>query len=475
MFPIEAKDVFDWFERLNQIPRESGNERSVSDFLVAFAKERQLEVEQDQEWNVIIRKPATSGYEAAEPVIVQGHMDMVCVKTEQSTHDFTKDPIELVLEGNILRANQTSLGADDGIAVAMQLALLDGDYQHPALEILITTNEETTMAGAAAIQAGQLKGTRLLNIDGEEEGLFLTSCAGGTVITSRFGFSKESVQQSGLEITVEGLKGGHSGMEIDQGRGNANLLLFRFLRAAAKVTSVRLATVSGGSRDNVIPSKARASFAVTDAATAKAALMEELVAVKKELAIADPDLSLSLKEVEIDRAYSEAETIQLLSFFAVLPNAVQEMSQAIPGLVQTSLNQAVLYQEEEQIVLHTSLRSSVATQLESLVEKLTILGQTFGAHISRNHDYPSWDFEPNSPLRDQCLAVYKEVYGTEATYSAIHAGLECGFLKKALPNCDMISFGPNIYDVHSTNEHLEIDSVARVWEFTKALLASLTA
>ena len=228
---IEPQVVFDWFYQINQIPRESGQEKAISDFLVQFAKERNLEVEQDDCWNVIIRKPASPGYEEAEPVIIQGHMDMVCVKTEDSLHDFSKDPIEMLVEGNILRAKGTTLGGDDGIAVAMQLALLDGDYQHPALEMLITTNEETTMAGAAAIQAGQLQGTRLLNIDGEEEGVFFTSCAGGASISSRFALEKEAVSGTGLHIAIDGLKGGHSGMEIHKGRANANILLFRILSA----------------------------------------------------------------------------------------------------------------------------------------------------------------------------------------------------------------------------------------------------
>ena len=311
---IEPQVVFDWFYQINQIPRESGHEKAISDFLVRFAKERDLEVEQDDCWNVIIRKPASSGYEEAEPVIIQGHMDMVCVKTEDSLHDFSKDPIEMLVEGNILRAKGTTLGGDDGIAVAMQLALLDGDYQHPALEMLITTNEETTMAGAAAIQAGQLQGTRLLNIDGEEEGVFFTSCAGGATISSRFALEKEAVSGTGLRIAIDGLKGGHSGMEIHKGRANANILLFRILSAIQGKTALRMVSLSGGSRDNVIPSQARADIWVERAESAHLAIEEMVQILQAEFQTSDPGLSVSVESVQLDAVYTEDLTKRLLRF-----------------------------------------------------------------------------------------------------------------------------------------------------------------
>lgn len=477
MLELEPREVFDWFYTINQIPRESGNEEAISNFLVDFAKERNLEVTRDEVFdevfNVIIKKPASPGYESAEPVIIQGHMDMVCVKTDNSNHDFTTDAIEMVVEGNTLRAKETTLGADDGIVVAMQLALLDGDYAHPSLEILITTNEETTMAGAAAVQAGQLQGTRLLNIDGEEEGVFQTSCAGGTVISSHFSLEKEAYQVKGYRLMVHGLKGGHSGMEINQGRGNANLLLFRVLRELAKKEDLQLAQVSGGSRDNVIPSQAVADVVGGDFTSLQQGLKEIEALLKKEYATSDPDLALTLEEIAVEAVYPKELTNRLLNFFALLPNGVQALSQDVEGLVQTSLNNAVLLETDQEVVLQTSLRSSMGSQLEELAEKLAILAQQFGARSERNHDYPSWDFEPNSPLREQCLHVYEEVVGRKASYDAVHAGLECGFLKGALPDCDMISYGPNIYDVHSTKERMDIDSVARTWAFTKALLAEM--
>lgn len=470
---IEPKAVFNWFYALNQVPRESGHEEGISNFLVNFAKERNLEVSQDEMWNIIIRKPASAGYENAEPVIIQGHMDMVCVKTADSSHDFTTDPIEMVVDGTILRAKDTTLGADNGIAVAMQLALLDGDYQHPALEILVTTNEETTMEGAAAVQSDQLKGTRLINIDSEEEGIFYTSCAGGATISSSFALEKEEVKGAGLQISLFGLKGGHSGMEIHQERGNANLLLMRLLSAVAKKTDMQIASLSGGSRDNVIPSAATASLVVEDEVAARAAVDTVVKDLKKELFTADPGLTVEVAPADIAEVYSKDLTQRLLNFFTFLPNGVQVMSQDMEGLVQTSLNNAVMVEEEGKFILHTSLRSSVASQLEVMADKLRLMVELCGGSFSRNHDYPSWDYEPESALREQCLAVYKEVSGQEAQVDAIHAGLECGFLKHALPDCDMISYGPNIYDVHSTKEHLEIDSVARVWDYTKALLASM--
>ncbi|MGT2812157.1 aminoacyl-histidine dipeptidase [Streptococcus minor] len=470
---IEPRVVFDWFYQINQIPRESGNEKAVSDFLVHFAKERQLDVEQDELWNVIIRKPASSGYEEAETVIIQGHMDMVCVKTEDSQHDFSQDPIEMQVDGNILRANGTTLGADNGIAVAMQLALLDGDYPHPALEILITTNEETTMAGAGAIQSRQLKGTQLLNIDGEEEGVFFSSCAGGTTISSSFALEKEVALGTGLCIRIDGLKGGHSGMEIHQGRANANILLFRILSAIQKKTDLRIASLTGGTRDNVIPSQALAGIWVEDEELARHAVEEIIQVLKKEFHTAEPSLSVSISPISLDVVYTKDLTERLITFFTLLPNGVQVMSQDISGLVQTSLNNAILFEKGDHLVLQTSLRSSMDSQLEELANQLKVLAELCGGTSSRKHDYPGWNFEPISPLRDRCLAVYKDVYDKPATYTAVHAGLECGFLKQSLPDCDMISYGPNIYDVHSTKEYLEIDSVARVWEFTKSLLASM--
>jgi dipeptidase D len=379
----------------------------------------------------------------------------------------------MLVEGNILRAKGTTLGGDDGIAVAMQLALLDGDYQHPALEMLITTNEETTMAGAAAIQAGQLQGTRLLNIDGEEEGVFFTSCAGGATISSRFALEKEAVSGTGLRIAIDGLKGGHSGMEINQGRANANILLFRILSAIQEKTALRIASLSGGSRDNVIPNQAQTAIWVKNEASARRAIDEMVQILQREFQTSDPDLSVSVESIQVDLAYTQDLTKRLLHFFSLLPNGVQALSPDIEGLVQTSLNNAVLFEKEGYLVLQTSLRSSKSSQLEELADRLKQLAEAAGGSYQRQNDYPSWDFEADSPLREHSLAVYKEVSGQEGRYDAVHAGLECGFLKKALPDCDMISYGPNIYDVHSTKEHLEIDSVARVWAFTKALLASM--
>lgn len=473
MLAIEPQAVFHWFYQLNQIPRESGHEQAVSDFLVNFAKERGLAVIQDELWNVIIKKPASPGYEQASPVIIQGHMDMVCVKEATSTHDFRKDPIHMQVQDGFLTAQETSLGADDGIAVAIQLALLDGDYAHPPLECLITTQEETTMGGAAAVQGHQLTGKRLINIDAEEEGIFLTSCAGGATLRTAFPTEKTDVAQQGLRLVIQGLKGGHSGQEIIRQRANANICLFRILQAISQVTGLQLAQLSGGTKENAIPDRACADILVSDSQKAKAVIETTLNQLKAEYATEDPDLALEITEVSLTQVYSDQATQRLLDYFMLTPDGVQAMSPDIPGLVQTSLNQAVLTEEANQLILITSLRSAVQSQLSHLTQKLQTLAQKLGVTTVVENSYPAWQFQAESPLREHCLRVYEATFDRPASYSAIHAGLECGMLKKALPDCDMISYGPNLYDVHSTKERLDIASTARIWQFTCHLLAEL--
>ncbi|RVU53859.1 aminoacyl-histidine dipeptidase [Anaerosphaera multitolerans] len=471
---IEPKEVFNWFYELNQIPRESGNEKEVSDFLVAFAKDRNLEVIQDEEYNVIIKKPGTEGYENSQTVIIQGHMDMVCVKTENSNHNFDTDPIEMVVDGEFLRAKDTTLGADDGIAVAYALAILDSDdLSHPPLEVLITTNEETGMDGAAAIKDGMLKGTRLLNIDSEEEGIFLVSCAGGATAEVEFKIEREDFKGEVLEISVKGLLGGHSGSEIIRQRANANKLMGRILNEIRKAAQIRIISITGGIKHNAIPSDAKVKIVVDNGEKVKEIVKEFEKQLKAEYRVEDGGLTVIIEDAQYSKPYTEQLTSNFIDYSVVIPDGVISMSKDIDGLVETSLNNAVIEEFEDVLKYTTSVRSSSASELQYVLNVLEIAAEKCRGSFEITNSYPAWQFEEESEVRDKALQTYKDLFGEEATYDAIHAGLECGLLKGVLPDCDMISYGPNIFDAHSPTERMEIKSAQKMWKFTKELLKNL--
>ncbi|EFI41895.1 aminoacyl-histidine dipeptidase [Peptoniphilus sp. oral taxon 386] len=471
---IEPKEVFKWFYEINQIPRCSGSEKRVSDFLVNFAKERNLEVFQDDVYNVIIKKPATNGYENSKPVIIQGHMDMVCVKEEDSDHNFDTDPIEMIVDGDFVKANKTTLGADDGIAVAYALAILDSnEYKHPALEVLITTNEETGMDGAAALKEGMLNGNMLLNIDSEEEGIFLVSCAGGSSINVIFDIEREHFKGEALRITVRGLKGGHSGGEIIRQRANANKILSRLLSAVREVTELRIISLKGGAKHNAIPDSAKAEILVEEKELAIDTIEKLAVAIKNEYRVEDDGIVIDIESCENRDSYTKKLTDDFIDYSMIVPDGVISMSKDIEGLVETSLNNAVLFEKDNKIVYTTSVRSSTESELERVLDVLKISAKRCNAKTIESNRYPAWQFEEESILRDISIKTYEELFCSKATYSAIHAGLECGLLKKVLPNCDMISFGPEMHDVHSPKERVSISSTERMWKFTLKLLENL--
>lgn len=471
---IEPKKVFKWFYELNQIPRCSDNEKEASDFLVSFAKKRNLEVFQDKALNVIIKKPATKGYENLDPVIIQGHMDMVCVKGKDSKHDFTKDPIEMIVEGDILRANDTTLGADDGIAVAFGLALLDSDdLEHPPLEILITTSEETGMDGVHALESTNLQGKTLLNIDSEEEGVFLVSCAGGGTQITRFHIERDLVEKDGLEVTIRGLKGGHSGMEIIKQRGNAIKLMGRILDTSRRVSDLTLVKFTGGIKHNAIPNQACASFITDDINAVKESIVDFAEKLKEEYRIEEPNLSVDISEIRVKESYKKELSENLIDYIMMVPDGVMYMSKDIQGLVQTSLNNAIVEEKDDFIEIVASVRSASSTSLREVLNTLKIIAKRTGAQAIEEGNYPAWQYEEDSKIRDKALEVYKDLFNKEAEVSAIHAGLECGLLKEVLPDTDMISFGPNLFDVHTEKEHMSISSAERVWKFLVALLKSL--
>lgn len=472
----EPKEVFKWFYEISQVPRGSGNERAISDFLVKFAKDRNLEVHQDKAMNVIIKKPGTAGYEKSPTVIIQGHMDMVCEKDASSNHDFLKDPIKFVVKGEMLYADKTTLGGDDGIAVAYALTVLDSkDIPHPPLEVLITTEEETGMGGAMALTDEHLQGTRLLNIDSEEEGVFLVSCAGGANIHVFFDIKKEAAKGKFLKITVGGLLGGHSGIEINKQRANSIKLLGRILYNIKQNEKINIVEISGGSKHNAIAKDAHAVIAAENT-EAVLKIVEKMTAdFKGEYRAVDKLLTVTANETQnpSGQMFTKELTLNLIDFMASIPNGVQYMSMEIHGLVQTSLNNGVLEEIDGKIKFTTSVRSSVKSALDEIVDVLRIQAERCGAEFKKASEYPAWEYSPDSPVRDAAVNVYKKLNNKEPLITAIHAGLECGLLKKTLPKVDAISFGPNLYDVHTPNEHMEIASVERVWKFLLAYLAEL--
>ncbi|MEL3907195.1 MAG: aminoacyl-histidine dipeptidase [Treponema sp.] len=473
---LEPKEVFRWFAEISAIPRGSGNEQAISDFLVRFAHERSLEVYQDGLLNVIIKKPGTLGYEKSPVVILQGHMDMVCEKTADSPHDFLKDPIQLIVEGDTLHADRTTLGGDDGIAVAYALAVLDSDsIAHPPLEVLITTNEETGMDGAMALQPDHLGGKLLFNIDSEEEGVFLVSCAGGANALIGFTIETEPLKNSLLSVSVEGLLGGHSGMEIIKQRANALKLLGRILTAVQAGQPVQLVSISGGSKHNAIAKEAAALISVADPAGAQQAVERIAAELKAEYRTADPGLRVAVQPASAASGvmYTEPLSRNIIDFMMMVPDGVQYMSMDIPGLVQTSLNNGILAVDGDTLTFTISVRSSVKSSLDEILTVLQRCAERTGGIFKKRSEYPAWEYAPQSRAREIAVQTYKELNGTEPVITAIHAGLECGLIKKIIPDMDAVSFGPNLYDVHTPNEHLSISSVERMWKFTVKLLENL--
>ena len=476
---LQPAKVFKYFEEMSMIPRGSGNEKGISDYLVNFAKERNLEVIQDEALNVIIKKKASKGYENAPGVIIQGHMDMVCEKTKESTHDFMKDPLQLRVEGDNVYATNTTLGADNGIAVAYALAILDDDsISHPALEVLVTTDEETGMGGAMALDGSLINGKYLLNIDSEEEGKLLVSCAGGlrtkVVLDTEF---ENNTEKELLKIEVKGLKGGHSGMEILKQRGNSNKLMGRVLAKISESVTFNIVEINGGSKNNAIPREAECIIAVESDNIKE---VTEIVTkmgdnFKNELLSVDENVKVVCEHLNnrSERIMSEDTTKKIIALLNLIPSGVDTMSMDIEDLVQSSTNLGVVKTNKNNVEFDSATRSSVGTLKEDLVSRIKIAAQLTGATVETSGEYPEWQYEKNSKLRELCKEVYKRLSGQDAEIIALHAGLECGLFKEKLHDVDMISFGPNLYDVHTPNEHMSIKSVQNVWKFLLEILKEI--
>lgn len=472
------KEVFTYFKEMNQIPRPSGYEKAVSDWLVAFAKDKDLKVIQDEALNVIIKKPGTEGYEDSEILILQGHMDMVPEKAEGSDHDFSKDPIEFIVDGDYVHANNTTLGADNGIAVAYALAILASeDISHPPLEVIITTNEETGMDGAFAFNPEDLDGRRLINLDAEEEGILLTSCAGGIGSVISLGLEKEeSSNKLGKEISIGGLFGGHSGMEIHKQRANATQTLARVLKNLGQEVDFDLVSLDGGSKHNAIPRTAAAKVLVADDRSLGAFIEKWNEVLASELRGIDEGINLEVKDWENPSqiAMTKGTRDKLIAGISLVPTGVINMSTDIEGLVQTSNNLGVVITEEDKVTLESSTRSSVKTMRDEVAGRLEMLADLLGAEIEFDAGYPEWEYAKESKLRDVYIEAAKEMYGEDPVVTAIHAGLECGvFSEKYDGKIDLISMGPNLFDVHTPKEKMDIKSAERTFELIKSILAKL--
>lgn len=476
----QATRVLDIFKDMSQIPRESGNEKAVSDYIVNFAKQLGLEVVQDDVWNVIVKKAATPGYENRPTVIMQGHIDMVCVKDLNSNHDFAKDPIANIIEGEWMHADHTTLGADNGMGCAMILAILEDKKQpHGPIQALFTTNEETGMDGAFALKEGDVSGDYLLNLDTEVEHEFTVSCAGGCHVNVSIPLLRENNlpgYNAALSISVQGLQGGHSGIEIIEQRANANQILARVLYDLEKQYSLNLASFQGGIKHNAIPSKAVATITVRpeDVPAIKTLLAFYEKQYQQEFAVKDPGLVIIVEDIETpDVTYADDTAEALVSYLYLAEDGVHSMSQTIEGLVETSNNLAIVEEGTHTIDVLVSVRSSNMNSLDYLTKKLLLLASTLGLSAVRTGGYPAWEYERGSKLEEQAIALHNEMFDTPATVSAVHAGLECGLLKGILPHTQMISFGPTIISPHTPTERVHLPSVERVYIYLKALLETL--
>lgn len=482
---IEPVSVFHYFEEICKIPHGSSDTWMMSRYLTEFAKDRGLRYIQDSLGNVIIFKDGTKGCETAAPVMIQGHMDMVCEKDEGVDLDFSSDGLKLKLDGNVISAEGTTLGGDDGIAVAYALAILDagGEISHPPLEVVITVDEEIGMLGAAGLDCSPLRARRMLNLDSEDEGQLLVSCAGGVTATCHIPveYGEEMPEHArGLKLTVTGLTGGHSGVEIHKQGANASKILGRVLYALRRRRDIRLIDIQGGMKDNAIPREASACLICTsDDADGWSAFAEEWNAVlRNEYRVTDPDICLVVSDEDVrDACMTEAATKRVLASLLGLPNGVIRMSRDIEGLVQTSLNLGIMrtIRREDcgEVQFCFSVRSSVASEKEALVEQMEALVLALGGTLTAAGEYPAWEYRQESVLRDIMTDIYTEMFGREPVVEAIHAGVECGLFAGKIPGLDCVSFGPQMDDIHTPSERLYVDSVQRTWKYLLEILKRL--
>ena len=478
---VKFDRIFYHFEQISKIPRGSGNEKAISDYLLDFGKSLGLECIQDAALNIIIKKPASIGYENAPAVIIQGHMDMVCEKISDKEHDFEKDPINLVVKGDYIYADRTTLGADDGIAVAYAMTLLeDNTIEHPAIEVLLTTDEEAGMSGAMALQPHYINGKIVLNLDSEEEGKLLVSCAGGIRTKSILPIEWIDKKNDTIayNIVIRGLKGGHSGMEIHLGRGNSNKLMGRLLKNIDKELDFNLVSLNGGSKNNAIPRESSSIITISQKDERKLLDIKRRVCeeLKNEFSKKDPNLRVHLLEVEesVDRVFSDDSTKKAVNLLYMYPNGVNTVSSDIQGLTESSTNLGVVTTPENSIEYDSTARSSVSSLKDEIVTRSKCITEILGGKLVTESSYPEWPYKTDSKIREVCKDVYERMYEKTPEIVAIHAGVECGLFKEKLGNdVDMISFGPDIIDIHTPNEHISISSVERCYEYLLEVLKEI--
>lgn len=475
---LEPKELWNNFYSLTQCPRPSKHEEIVRAMLVDFAKQNGIECQTDEIGNIIMSKPATPGMENRRGVILQAHVDMVPQKNNDKVHDFVKDPITTVIKDEWVWADGTTLGADNGIGVAAAMSVLASKtLEHGPIEALFTIDEETGMTGAENLKSGVLKGDLLLNLDSETEGELYVGCAGGVDATMHIPTTYEAAPADycAMRLSLGGLKGGHSGMDINLGRGNANKLIFRMMRWVADC-DIRLIEVEGGNMRNAIPREAMVEFAMPKGH--KKCITEEFDKVfgwlQKELSAVEPDFCMKYEDIEMPaKVMTECATQKVINTMMVIPNAVSRMSNSMAGLVETSLNVAIVKTNGEELTIMALLRSSVDTAKDALAERLVCLAEMAGGTCDLTGAYPGWKPNMESPLLAAMQQTYKRLFNDEPKVMAIHAGLECGLLGGMYPNWDMISFGPTIMSPHSPAERVNIPSVQKFWHYLTEVLKSV--
>jgi len=468
---LTPKRVFYYFEEISKIPRGSKNEQAISDYLYAFGQNLGFEVFQDESLNIVIKKPATKGYENAPTVLIQGHMDMVCEKNSNTVHDFEKDPLKLVVSGDDISADGTTLGADNGIAVAMALALLESkDMSHPALEVLLTTDEEMGMSGAAKVDGSIFNSRILINLDSEGEGELTAGCSGG----GRIHYYVPIIRQApafkrAYKITVKGLKGGHSGVDIHLERGNSNVILARILNQIIDFSELQ--SINGGAKDNAIPREACAVILCRDVDRVNSIVETHAMKIKSELAVTDSGMVVDFEpdNKAFDSVFSKETFSKIISSLLLIPNGPKVKSTKI-DLVILSNNVGVVTTTDTHVAILTAPRSSVKSLLDFQLDQVQLLADAMGCDMQIKAIYPGWEYRKESYIRDLTIKVYKDITSKDMHVAAIHAGLECGLLMEKIEGLDAVSFGPNMYDIHTPDERISISSVERCYHLLCELL-----
>lgn len=472
---LEPESVFRYFEEICAIPHGSRNTKAISDYLVSFAKAHGLRYRQDESNNVVIFAPGTCGLEDHESVILQGHMDMVCEKDAGCPLDMAVDGLDVTHDGCCIFAKGTTLGGDDGIAVAYALAILDDNtIAHPPLEVIITVDEEIGMLGAAAMDLADVKGRTMLNLDSEDEGIFTVSCAGGATCTVSLNAERKAVYGPCVRLSVEGLRGGHSGAEIHKNRANANKVMGDFLGRIQKLMPLCLTSFSGGSKDNAIPRACQATVVAMGIGLER--INDIAAQLQQEVRETYDEPEALVQAFDVDalggNALTTAATADVISLLCAAPNGVQAYCPDMPELVQTSLNLGIA-KLGDRFTATFSVRSSVNAEKEGLITKLKELADFYNGTYSQSGTYPAWEFKKDSRLRDVMVPIYTRMFGKEPKVLAIHAGLECGLLGDKLPGLDCVSIGPQMHDIHTSREKLDIASTERTWNFLLEVLKNL--